>query len=1079
MNLVKFTISSCLVPKPSSRFPSPPLTLDSSKSPVSPKSSIKCSFWRQVKEKKRSLAKATISEVSPFMSPDSRPHALVLVEGVHIRGLLDSGASISCLGHNGLDRITQLNIPMKKLNRSIQTADGAPQAVLGSVEVKITYLNKTRKIRLYLVPSLSQELYLGIDFWNEFGLAPVMIEELTVLGDPTTDEVVDINMHELSPKQKAELDAVKLNFLSSEQIGLGKTPALQHRIDVGNATPVKQRHHFVSPAILQILYSEVDSMLSRGIIEESRSAWSSPVLVVKKPDGKKRFCLDCRAVNKLTVKDAYPMPIIDGIFASLNETVYISSIDLKEAFWQVELEPESRDKTAFTVPGRPLYQFVRMPFGLCNAPQTLCRLMDKVIPSILRDYVFVYMDDLLVVSKDFDEHLERLKTVAKCLREANLTINVRKSKFCMKEIKYLGHIVGHGCIKPDPGKVDAISNFPIPRTVRQVRSFLGMCGWYNRYIANFAATAAPLTDLLAKHSRFLWNHEAQSAFDKLKSCLISAPVLSHPDFSRPFFIQCDASKSGVGGVLYQIDENGEEHPIAYMSKKLNAAQRNYCVTELECLAAILCLLKFRGYVEGMKFTIVTDHASLKWLMSQKDLSGRLARWSLSLQGFDFAIEHRKGTANVVPDVLSRVYVDELQTVAPPFELDHASFDEPDYSAMRDRILANSDRLPDLQVRDRQIYIRTQFRKGEPLAESSSWKLWVPSSLTVLAIESAHLPPLASHPGVSKTLEKLKRTYHWPKMAKQVEEYVGNCAVCKETKAPNITLRPPMGRLVEVERPWQQIYVDLLGPYPRSTSGNTSILIVLDKYSKFVLLKPLRKASASEIVRFLERDVFHMFGVPETVWSDNGVQFISKDFKRITDQYGFTHVRTASHSPQSNASERVNRSLLAAIRAYIDQDQQTWDVDLSAIGSALRNNVHESTGYSPHYLVFGQHFTNHGSCYRLMRELNSLPESDVEVLAPPDFKQLVDDRVRKNLQSAYQRHEKAYNSRSRDVSFVEGQEVFCRNFQLSNFSKAQNAKLGKQWLKCRIVRKLGSSMYELQDLTGKRIKLPYHAKDIKQ
>lgn len=484
----------------------------------------------------------------------------------------------------------------------------------------------------------------------------------------------------------------------------------------------------------------------------------------------------------------------------------------------------------------------------------------------------------------------------------------------------------------------------------------------------------------------------------------------------------------------------------------------------------------------MKFKIVTDHASLKWLMSQKDLSGRLARWSLGFQAFDFDIEHRKGSLNVVPDALSRVFVEELQTddnKYDPINFSDQAFDEPSYTAIRNRILTDSDRLPDLQARGKQIFIRTQFRRGSPSAETSNWKLWVPSNLTSQAIKSAHNPSLSSHPGVSKTLEKLKRTYYWPKMGKETMEFVSNCTVCKESKAPNVTLRPPMGKQVSVERPWQRLYVDLLGPYPRSKAGNTTILIVVDQYSKFVLLKPLRKATAVQVVNFLEREVFHVFGTPESVWSDNGVQFVSKEFRRLTEKYGVTHIRTASHAPQSNASERVNRSLLAAIRSYISHDQQTWDEEISAIGSALRNNVHEATGYSPHYLVFGQNFVNHGSCYRLLRELNSLPEDDIEVLAPPDFRQLIGERVRKNLQSAYKRHEKAYNSRSRDVNFTQGQEVFRRNFQLSNFSKAQNAKLGKQWLKSRVVRRLGQSMYELEDLNGQKVKLPYHAKDIKQ
>lgn len=483
--------------------------------------------------------------------------------------MLDSGASISCLGCNGSARVKQLGLQLKPITQSIQTADGASQAILGYVDADIIYCKKTRLVRLYVVPTLTQELYLGIDFWEKFGLSPVMVEEFGVAIVPSQSNELDPNMHELSSDQQIKLDAVKQGFLCSEKLGLGKTSAVQHHIDVGSASPVKQRHYLVSPAILQILNSEVDSMLSRGIIEESKSAWSSPVIVVKKPDGKKRFCLDCRAVNKLTVKDAYPMPIIEGIFASLQETVFISSIDLKDAFWQVELDAGSREKTAFTVPGRPLFQFVRMPFGLCNAPQTLCRLMDKVIPTELRDFVFMYMDDLLVVSKTFDTHIARLKAVAKCLSEANLTINVRKSKFCMQEIKYLGHIVGRGCIKPDPGKIDAITNFPIPRTVRQIRSFLGMCGWYNRYISGFASIAAPMTDLLTKHNKFEWTEEAQASFERLKECLTTAPVLTHPDFTKPFVIQCDASKYGVGGVLYQLDDNGLERPVAFVSKKFN------------------------------------------------------------------------------------------------------------------------------------------------------------------------------------------------------------------------------------------------------------------------------------------------------------------------------------------------------------------------------------------------------------------------------------------------------------------------------------------------------------------------------
>lgn len=1064
---------------PSSTSSSPPLSFPSTSSF---RSKIN-RYWRCVHQDQKRVKQAVISDVSVSLPADIRPHATVAIEGIHMLGLLDSGASISCLGRNAMQRIEQLGLTMKPINQSVHTADGSSQSVLGFVEPKVSFKDRVEKIRLFVIPSLTQELYLGVDFWRKFELAPDIIGELTSSTNipPRPADSIALSSHELSEGQQVLLDSVRSEFLSSEDVGLGKTPLLQHRIDTGSSVPIKQRYYTVSPAIQTILNEEADAMLARGVIEESQSPWSSPVLVVRKPDGKRRFCLDCRAVNKVTIKDAYPMPIIDGILASLHETVFISSVDLKDAFWQIELTQDSREKTAFTIPGRPLYHFVRMPFGLCNAPQTMCRLMDKVIPNELKEYVFVYIDDLLVVSKTFEDHVSRLRAVAKCLREANLTINVKKSKFCMKEIRYLGHVVGNGCIKADPGKVEAITKFPVPRTVRQVRSFLGMCGWYQRYISGFASIAAPITNLLAKHERFVWTDEAQEGFEKLKSCLTSAPVLRHPDFTKPFVIQCDASQSGVGGVLYQVDDEGDEHPIAYMSKKLNGAQRNYSVTEQECLAAILCIKKFRGYVEGMTFKVVTDHASLKWLMTQKDLTGRLARWSLKLQAFDFSIEHRRGSENVVPDALSRVHVDELTLPEndSPLNLDDVAFDSVPYLEMRNRIESQANRLPDLRVRGKHIFIRTRQRPGYPTVDSDCWRLWVPQGLTSLAITNAHCPPLASHPGVAKTLEKLRRSFYWPKMAVQVTTFVQACKTCKETKAPNVTLRPPMGDQVFVERPWQRLYIDLLGPYPRSKSGNTTLLIVLDHFSKFVLLKPIRKATAAEIVGFLEKEVFHVYGVPETIWSDNGVQFVSRDFQSLLGRYGVSHIRTASHSPQSNASERVNRSILAAIRSYITDNQQNWDAEISSISSALRNNVHESTGYSPHYLVFGQYFVNHGSCYKLLRELQALPEDEIQVLAPPDFKLLVGEKVRENLNRAYDRHEKAYNTRCRAVSFEPGQEIYRRNFQLSKFSDGVNAKLNKQWLKARVVNRIGNSLYELEDMAGKPLKLRYHAKDLKQ
>lgn len=270
----------------------------------------------------------------------------------------------------------------------------------------------------------------------------------------------------------------------------------------------------------------------------------------------------------MTTKDAYPIPNIDGLLSRLPPVHWISKIDLKDAFWQIRLDTSSRSKTAFTVPNRPLYQFNRMPFGLCNAPQTLCRLMDKVIPYTLKSQVFVYLDDLLIVSQTFDEHILHLYEVATQLRKAGLTINVGKSSFGLSQVKYLGYVVGNGTLEADKEKVSAIVDYPVPKTIRQLRRFLGMTGWYRRFIHNYADITHSLTDLLAGKRKFTWNVDAQKSFDILKTKLTSAPLLVHPNYTKPFILQCDASTYGVGAVLAQEDEEGVEKPISFMSIKL-------------------------------------------------------------------------------------------------------------------------------------------------------------------------------------------------------------------------------------------------------------------------------------------------------------------------------------------------------------------------------------------------------------------------------------------------------------------------------------------------------------------------------
>lgn len=1048
-------------------------------------------YFRLKKIARKILISAIISN-----SSDKRFYAQVSFLDLKEYGLLDTGANISCVGSELANYPFHRYPNFVRCKSVVRTADGKTQEVKGWVEVDISFKGQTKPIKLFIIPTISSRLILGIDFWKSFNLVPniissvdifenpLPIDESSLIHKPEFDRTEDLNSEctepfvPLSSDQRSQLDVVISMFPNFEKQGLGRTNLIKHRINIGNASPIKQRFYPVSPAVEKIIYKEIDRMLDLGVIEESSSPWSSPMRLVLKP-GKVRLCLDARKLNSVTQKDAYPLPNIDGIFARLPKAQLISKIDLKDAYWQIALEEESKAYTAFTIPGRPLYQFVVMPFGLCSAPQTMSRLMDQLIPPDLKHSVFGYLDDLIIVSENFSNHLEVLMRIAAQFRKANLTINVAKSKFCVVQVKYLGYVIGNGGISTDPDKVTAILNWPVPKNLKQVRGFLGLAGWYRRFVENFSTIVAPISDLVSNKSKFRWTSQAQEAFDKVKMLLTTAPILANPDFSRKFFVHCDASNYGIGAVLVQLDDEGNERPIAYMSRKLNTAQRNYSVTERECLAAIEAIHKFRCYIEMQEFEVITDHSSLLWLLKQPDLSGRLARWVFKLQSYSFSISHRKGKDNIVPDALSRIPEHDLASLdvsEQEIDLNSPHFYDPDYQELKNKILCNQSKYPDIKLVDNYIYIRTGHYSGDDEQDDRCWKLWIPFNLRQEVLSRAHDSPICAHGGMTKTIHLLRRNFFWPGLVKDVREYVRKCETCKATKAPNFIMKPPMGNPIISCRPFQRLYIDFLGPYPRSKSGYVGMFIVLDHFSKFHWLCKMRAFKSKTVIEFMESQIFHMYGVPECVVSDNGTQFRANDFNAFLTSYGVKHIYTALYSPQSNASERVNRSIIAGIRAYIKKDHQKWDETISAISCALRNAYHETIRTSPYHSLYGIDMITHGSSYQLLRNLQLLDEPRFS-LGKDDTLHLQHIDMRKFIQDAHNRTSKQYNLRCKPQSFQIGQEVFRRNFAQSSAEKKFNAKLSPMFIKARVREKVGNNYYVLEDLQGK-LDGTYHSKDIR-
>lgn len=975
-------------------------------------------------------------------------------------GLLDSGASCSILGIGSLALVESLGLPLKSTAINISTADGTHHPATFYVEVPVTYVGKTCNLSLLVIPTMTKELILGMDFWNAFNVTP----QIAALKTEDEGYVSPLeHSHELSNDQTRALSEAVNSFAFSTDNRIGFTAVVEHSIDTGEAKPIKQRQYTVSPYLQTEIDQEIDRMLVLDIIEPATSPWSNPMVAARKANGKLRYCLDARKLNSVTVPEAFPIPDLNRILGRLRSTRYLSSIDLSDAFWQVGLKPEDRPKTAFAVSGRGFFMFKRMPFGLTNSPATLCRLVEMVVGCDLEPWVFKYLDDFIVATDTFERHVEVLETLAKRLKDNGLTISAKKSCFCMKQLRYVGYLLTEEGLAPDPEKTSAVLDYPAPTNMKEVRRFMGMAGWYRRFIHNFSTVSAPITALLRTKTTkaFHWDVKAQEAFDELKRQLVQSPVLANPDFTRPFTVQTDASDLGVGAVLTQ-GEGADERVIAYFSKKLSRAQQKYMVTERECLAVILALEKFRCYVEGIPFKVVTDHASLCWLQNLKDPAGRLARWAIRLQPFQFKFVHRPGRQLVVPDALSR-------SIALVDVSSHTGQDEW-FVKLRNQVEQSPDLFPNYRLENGVIQ---RFCARGPNEFAPRWKIVVPKELRESVLNECHDNVTAAHGGFFKTIGRIRRQYFWPGLAADVRKYVRSCVVCKKTKPPNEAQRALMGKPRDTDRPWRVIGIDYIGPFPLTKRGNQWLFVVTDTFSKFVCLHAMKKSTAPNTIDYLRKEIFLRFGVPEAIILDNGPQLRSKQFHEFAEQFKVKLWYNAVYHPQANPTEAANATVVNAIRAYITDsgDHRSWDVHLAELQCALNSAPHTSTSQSPHFVLYGTEIVMTGDEYA--QHLVVSPENRTNLFSK--IRSLVSEK----LQDAYEKREKRYNLRARPIAFARGDQVFRRNFVLSNAGKRFCAKLAPKFVPAVILERVGSNCYRLAEPDGKPLPGTYSTADIKR
>ncbi|XP_078239566.1 uncharacterized protein LOC144585994 [Pogona vitticeps] len=526
---------------------------------------------------------------------------------------------------------------MSDLNYLIEQEENQARRVVHVNALKPYYRGEQRV--LFAIKAAESE-EAELPFWEGRGEVKYNPEEVKISPALTQDQ-----------QQELKMLLSKYHQVFSNKPGIVK--GVMHRIHTGDAPPQAVSPYRVTGPYRDKVRKELDEMLRENIIVPSSSPWSSPIVLVDKPDGSIRFCVDYRKLNRVTTPDAYPMPRLDNLIETIGGCRFISSLDLVKGYWQLRIDPRDQEKTAFCSPFG-LYEFRVLSFGLRNAPATFQRLMDQTLAG-LSDFTVAYIDDIGIFSNTWEDHLIHLELVLQRLSAAGLTVKASKCQLGSPEIKYLGHMVGGGVIKPLEAKIEAVRDWPRPNTKKKVKSFLGLVGYYRKFIPRFSEIAAPLTDLTRKKAddRIPWTSDCEAAFRRLKEALINYPVLRAPDFDREFIIYTDASNSGVGAVLCQEDENGDQHPVSYLSRKLQKGERHLATVEKECLAIVYAIQKAKPYIWGRHFILCTDHSPLQWLKTMKTHNSKLMRWALNLQDYDFEVKVVRGSVNCVADALSR------------------------------------------------------------------------------------------------------------------------------------------------------------------------------------------------------------------------------------------------------------------------------------------------------------------------------------------------------------------------------------------------------------------------------------------
>lgn len=862
-----------------------------------------------------------------------------------------------------------------------------------------------------------------------------------------------------------------------------------------NTPPTKDRVIRLSPKEQSLAQDQIQKLLKEGIIEEATGDWCSAAFCVKKPGepDERRLVVNFSTINKNCKNVAAPLPRTDDVLNHIQGAFYLTKLDLISGFHQIVLDESSKDLTGFNIAGGGFYRYTRLPQGLKISSSIFQMTMEKILRPVLFKCAFVYIDDICVYSQTFEQHLKDLETVMKLIRESDMRINFKKSKFCLNTIDFLGFEVGSNQVKVSQSKVGAILRYKRPRNVKDVRRFLGLVGWYRKFIKNMAEHAAPLNLLLQKDQNFNWGEEQERSFEYLKSCLISPEILAIPDPQGQYRIEVDACDSGIGGVIYlESNDKSKANVVGFCSRSLTKREKNLTTTEKEILGVLYCLQTWHHLILGSPHPtiIVTDHSAIVWLFSIPEPKGRIFRYIVKMNQYPLKVIHKAGKFHTVPDAISRatensdeeseseneeseneneenhtVDVSEVQVTLENLDLpDFTTTQDPWIKDMMIKVATERDKYPHFKVVLPYLYKKVR----DPEMKQDEYKVVVPSDMRQQLIQNFHESEFGGHGGINKTYKGLLKNFYFPKMFQEIRKFVRGCKECQRHKVPGTQ---PAGKMTVKDRqlrPHQLVSIDLVGPLVTSRSQNKFILTILDEQSKYLIAKPMRSATSENVIKILKSQLIYVFGVPEIILSDSGSQFTSATFENFCKSFGIKHNTVPVHYPRGNPVERVHRTIKAQISIFIKGQQKTWDEHLDHVVFAYNTAIHESTGFAPSTLVFGQSPRTPFDVENTATRGNASPADPTDYVSHLKKKIERCHLMAKNaVKKAKESNAKRFNLRRSDQKFNEGDLVWRKSFLLSDKAAGFSKALAPKYLgPSKIIKKLSDNQFILADLDGK-------------